>query len=82
MAQWVKDWALSLPWCTFDPWPRNFLMLWVLPKKKKKKEERKKKKYLFVRYASMSRRYSSELNKCKSLLPQSLHVRVGRQPVN
>ena len=25
MAQWVKDLALSPPWCQFDPWP------WELP---------------------------------------------------
>ena len=24
----------SLPWCGFDPWPRNFHMLWAQPKKK------------------------------------------------
>ena len=35
MAQWVKDLVLSLPWlmsllwCGFDPWPRNFCMLRV-----------------------------------------------------
>ena len=40
LAQWVKDLALSLLWlwlqlwCRFDPWPRNFCLLWVLPKKK------------------------------------------------
>ena len=34
-SQWVKDPALSLQWlglllwCGFDPWPRNFHMLWV-----------------------------------------------------
>ena len=37
MAQWVKDLALSLQqlglllWPRFDPWPRNFHMLWVPP---------------------------------------------------
>ena len=43
LAQQVKDSALSLQrqgsllWPGFDPWPRNFHMLWVWPKKKKKK---------------------------------------------
>ena len=31
-----KDLVLSLPWCRFDPWSRNFRMLWVWPKKKKR----------------------------------------------
>ena len=41
MAQRVNDLALSLQWlesllwCSFDPWPGNFHMLWVWPKKKK-----------------------------------------------
>ena len=38
MAQQVKDLALPLLWCGFNPWPRNFHMLWVqltpLPPKK------------------------------------------------
>ena len=25
----VKDPALSLLWCRFDPWPKNFSMLWA-----------------------------------------------------
>ena len=39
VAQWVKEPALSLPWLWlqlwhgFDPWPRNFCMLWIQPKK-------------------------------------------------
>ena len=37
VAQWVKDLALSLLWCQFDPW--NFHRLQVQPKKKKKKKE-------------------------------------------
>ena len=49
----VKDLALSLLWLRlllwhrFDPWPRNFRMLWVPThnqKKKKKKEEREREK--------------------------------------
>ena len=38
MAQWVNDLALlllwlgSLLWRGFDPWPRNFHILWVWPK--------------------------------------------------
>lgn len=43
MVQWVKD--LALPqlchrlqlWLRFDPWPRNFHMLWVQPFKEKRK---------------------------------------------
>ena len=37
-AQWVKAlvllqlWHRSLLWLGFDPWPRNFHMLWVQPK--------------------------------------------------
>ena len=37
VVQWVKDPALSLLWCGFDPWPGKFHMLWVWQKKKKKK---------------------------------------------
>ena len=33
VAQWVKDSALSLLWCRFNPWPGNFHMLQVGPKK-------------------------------------------------
>ena len=36
MAQGVKDSVLSLQRSRFDPWPRNFHVLWVQPKKKKK----------------------------------------------
>ena len=36
VAQWVKDPALSLLWLRFDPWPRNFRMLWMWPKHKNK----------------------------------------------
>ena len=32
MAQPVKDPALSLLRHRFDPWPENFLMLWVWKK--------------------------------------------------
>ena len=45
MAPWVKDLILSLLWLSlqlwrgFDPWPRNFHMLWVQKKKKKKKKD-------------------------------------------
>ena len=44
VAQWVKDpvlsllWLGSLLWCRFDPWTRNFCILWAWPKKKKKKK--------------------------------------------
>ena len=33
MAQWVKDPVMSLLWCGFDPWPRNFHMPEVQGKK-------------------------------------------------
>ena len=33
MAQWVKVLALSLLWCGFAPWPKNFHMPWTRPKK-------------------------------------------------
>ena len=32
MVQQVKDWLGSLLCCGFNPWPRNFCMLWVWPK--------------------------------------------------
>ena len=32
LAQWVKNLVLSWLWHGFDPWPRNFCMLWVGPK--------------------------------------------------
>ena len=35
MAQCIKDPVLSLLWLGFDPWPRNFCILWAWPKKKK-----------------------------------------------
>ena len=35
VAQWVKDLALSLLWCWFDPWPRKFCKLRVRQKKKR-----------------------------------------------
>ena len=38
MVQQVRDLVLSLLCCRFDPWPRNFHMLWVQQKKKKKRE--------------------------------------------
>ena len=54
MVEWVKDPALSLLWCRFDSWPRNFCMpqVWQKERKKEKRErgrkegrkERKKKK--------------------------------------
>ena len=28
----VKDSALSLLWCGFDPWPGNFRVPWLQPK--------------------------------------------------
>ena len=34
----VKDTALSLLRLGFDPWFKNFRMLWVWPKKKKKRK--------------------------------------------
>lgn len=43
-VQWVKDPVVPPLWCrsrlllTFDPWPRNFLMLWVQKKKRKGKD--------------------------------------------
>ena len=42
VVQWVKDLASSLQrlgsllWCQFNPWPRNFCMLWARPKTKQK----------------------------------------------
>ena len=50
MVQQVKELALSLlwlwllPWRGFDPWLRNFCLLWVQPKKKRKRRKRKRKK--------------------------------------
>ena len=40
VAQQVKDLALSLLWCRFDPWPGNFHMPWAWPKKEKEKEKK------------------------------------------
>ena len=43
---WVKDLVLLQLWCRlqlplrFNPWPRNFHVLWVWLKKKKKKKKR------------------------------------------
>ena len=36
LAQQVKDPALSLQWLRFNPWPRNFHMLWCSQKKKER----------------------------------------------
>ena len=38
VAQWVKELALSLLWCGFDLWPRNFCMPQAWPKEKRKKK--------------------------------------------
>ena len=46
MARQVKELMLSLPWLRlrsllgrrFNPWPRNFCMVWVHSQNKKKKE--------------------------------------------
>ena len=35
LVAWVKDLALSLLCCGFDPWPRNFCMPWAWPKMKR-----------------------------------------------
>ena len=36
----IKKTVLSLLWwCRFDPWLRNFYMLWVWPKKKRIKKK-------------------------------------------
>ena len=32
MALWLRTWC-SLLWYRFDPWPRNFFMVWAWPKK-------------------------------------------------
>ena len=32
MAQKVQDLVLSVLWCSFNPWPRNFRMPWAWPK--------------------------------------------------
>ena len=37
VAQWVKDLALSLLWCEFDPWSRNFCMWQAQPKKERER---------------------------------------------
>ena len=37
----VKELALSLPRCGFDPWPGIFRMSWVEPKNKEKRKKRK-----------------------------------------
>ena len=42
--QWVKDLALSLLWCEFDPWLGKFHMPWVRQKKKKKERKKERKK--------------------------------------
>ena len=34
VVQRIKGLVLSLLWCGFDLWPRNFCMPWVWPKKK------------------------------------------------
>lgn len=36
VAQQVKDSVWSLLWLRFDPWPRDFGMLWVQSKQKQK----------------------------------------------
>lgn len=50
MAQQVKDQALSLQWLRlllwrgFDPWTRNFHMLWARPNTKQNKSTKKTRK--------------------------------------
>ena len=40
----VRDLELSLLWCGFDPWPRNFHMLQMWPNKNKNKMKQTNKK--------------------------------------
>ena len=48
MVQWVKDlvllklWHRLKLWLRFNPWPRNFHMLYMQPGGKKKKSKQKK----------------------------------------
>ena len=47
VAKQVKDpvlpllWLWLQLWCRFDPWPRNFHMLWGVAKKTKTKQKQK-----------------------------------------
>ena len=35
---WPLQWLKSLLWHRFDPWPRNFCMLWTWPKRRRRKK--------------------------------------------
>ena len=39
VARRVKDLALSLLWCGFDPWPGNLPMPWAWPKRNNKQQK-------------------------------------------
>ena len=36
----LQLWCRLQLWLRFDPWPRNFHMLWVQPKKRKRKKKK------------------------------------------
>ena len=40
VVQQVEDPAILQWWLGFDPWSRNFHMLWVWPKRKEKKKKK------------------------------------------
>ena len=46
--QWLKDPVLPQLWLRFNPWPKNFHMLWMKKKKKKKKNPEIRKKFLKI----------------------------------
>ena len=43
MAEQVKDLVWSLLWRKFNPWPRNFHMLWAQPKERRRERQTERK---------------------------------------
>ena len=48
VMQRVRDLALSLLWCGFDPWPGNFRMPQAQPKKRRREEGKKEEHLVLV----------------------------------
>ena len=70
----IKDSALLLLWLGFNPWPRNFCIMWVWPKKKKKKKKKKILLHVNITYFSVT--YTSSEQKSKNNMDFSNSLKV------
>ena len=74
----IKNLALALPWLRFDPWPRNFHMLWAQPKREKNKLVLGK-RFVIFKTASNSPSDASILGAVtgKGIKPRFVHFRIS-----